>query len=186
MTTDEARRIERGESSFPRICDNTKSENTVKIRGWAMASLPFCTVLLLAMAQSGSAVSSDEKYVPQLGDIMNAAQTRHIKLWYAGKAANWEFAGFELARLKTNLVDAALLYSGIPVTNVTTLAAPLQSVSDAIDAKDNQRFAKAYGELTSGCNACHQSMERSFIAIRTPVEQPFGFGDQLFAPQGRK
>jgi hypothetical protein len=151
-----------------------------------MASLLLCAVLPLAMTQSASAGSSDEKYVPRLGDIMNAAQTRHIKLWYAGKAANWELASFELARLKTNLVDAALLYSGIPVTNVTTLAGPLQSVSDAIEAKDNQRFTKAYGELTGGCNACHQSMDRSFIAIRTPTEQSFGFGDQLFAPQGKK
>jgi len=151
-----------------------------------MASLLLCAVLLLAITQSGPAASADEKYVPQLGDIMNAAQTRHIKLWYAGKGANWELASFELARLKTNLVDAALLYSGIPVTNVTTLAAPLQSVSDAIEARDNRRFAKAYGDLTGGCNACHQTMERSFIVIRTPTEQSFGFGDQVFAPQGKK
>jgi len=140
----------------------------------------------LAMAQSGSRSSTGEQYVPRLGDIMNAAQTRHIKLWYAGKAANWELAAFELRQLKTSLVDAALLYSGIPVTNVTTLAAPLQSVSDAIEAKDGTKFAKAYGELTGGCNACHQSMERSFLVIRTPTEQPFGFGDQVFTTQGRK
>jgi hypothetical protein len=158
----------------------------MRLRGWVVALLLLCAVAPLAAAQSGSAGSSDEKYVPRLGDIMNAAQARHIKLWYAGKAANWELAGFELRQLKTSLVDAALLYSGIPVTNVTTLAAPLQSVADAIAAKDASRFAKAYGELTGGCNACHQSMERSFISIRTPTEQPFGFGDQLFAPQGKK
>jgi len=158
----------------------------MKIRGWVVAWLLLCAVVPLAMVQSSSAGSSDEQHVPRLGDIMNAAQTRHIKLWYAGKAANWELAGFELGLLKTNLVDAALLYSGIPVTNVTTLAAPLQSVSDAIEAKNGARFAKAYGELTGGCNACHQSMERSFIAIRTPTEQPFGFGDQLFTSPGKK
>ena len=121
--------------------------------------------------------------IPKLGDIMNAAQTRHIKLWYAGKAANWELAAFELHRLKAGLVEAAMLYSGIPVTNVTTLQAPLQSVADAIAAKDRQRFVKAYGEVTGGCNACHQSMERSFIAIRTPTDQPFG--DQIFPSQKR-
>lgn len=158
----------------------------MRLRGWVPAFLLIGAAVPLAMAQSGSAGSSDERYVPRLGDIMNNAQMRHIKLWYAGKAANWELAGFELRQLKTNLVDAALLYSGIPVTNVTTLATPLQAVSDAIEAKDGSRFAKAYGELTGGCNACHQSMERAFVAIRTPAEQPFGFGDQLFAPQGRK
>jgi hypothetical protein len=56
----------------------------------------------------------------------------------------------------------------------------LQSVEDAIGAKDAKRFEKAYGELTAGCNACHGTMQRSFIAIRPPTDQPFG--DQVFAP----
>jgi hypothetical protein len=152
---------------------------TMKLHGWITALL-----LMSALAPSAIAQSQEEQYVPKLGDIMNAAQTRHIKLWYAGKAANWELAAFELRQLKAGLVEAALLYSGIPVTNVTTLQAPLQSIADAIAAKDGQRFAKAYGELTAGCNACHQSMGRSFIAIRTPTDQPFG--DQIFSPQNKK
>ena len=93
---------------------------------------------------------------------------------------------YEIRQLKANLVEAALLYSGIPVTNVTTLTAPLQSVADAIAARDGKRFTAAYGELTGGCNACHQSMERGFVSVRIPAEQSFGFGDQNFAPQGRK
>jgi hypothetical protein len=48
---------------------------------------------------------------------------------------------------------------------------------------DPEKCAAAYGELTGGCNACHQSMQRSFIAIRTPTDQLFG--DQIFAP-GKK
>jgi cytochrome c556 len=156
----------------------------MKLRGSIAAVVLICVSVVSAMAQSRLEASRDEAYVPKLGDIMNAAQTRHIKLWYAAKAANWDLARFELGQLKANLVEAALLYSGIPVTNVTTLAPPLQSVADAIDAKDGQRFAKAYGDLTGGCNACHQSMERAFIVIRTPTEQPFG--DQVFPPAGKK
>jgi hypothetical protein len=158
----------------------------MKLREWIAAVLLLSASAGLAAAQSSIDASPGEPYVPRLGDIMNNAQTRHIKLWYAAKAANWELAAFEIRQLKANLVQAALLYSGIPVTNVTTLAAPLQSVADAIEAKDGKRFAAAYGELTGGCNACHQSMERAFISIRTPAEQPFGFGDQLFTPQGKK
>jgi hypothetical protein len=47
-------------------------------------------------------------------------------------------------------------------------------------AKDSGKFAKAFGELTAGCNACHQSMERGFIVMRVPTEDPFS--DQRFAP----
>jgi len=101
-----------------------------------------------AVAQGLEQPPSDQQYVPRLGDIMSAAQTRHDKLWLAGKAGNWELADYELRQLKASLVEAAMLYSGIPVSNVTTLAAPLQSVSDAIGARDGQRFARSFGELT--------------------------------------
>ena len=154
----------------------------MKRYGWMLALPVLMTFSASAIAQSRSERS--EPYVPRLGDIMIGAQTRHIKLWYAGKAGNWDLAGFELGQLKTSLVEAALLYSGIPVSNVTTLSNPLQAVEDAIGAKDGKRFEKAYGDLTAGCNACHGSMQRSFIAIRPPTDQPFG--DQVFAPGGKK
>ena len=142
------------------------------------ASAPF------AIAQSVmNSPSNAQQYIPQLGDIMNTAQSRHIKLWLAGKAANWELATFELVRLKASLVEAAVLYSGIPVSNVTTLANPLGDVAGAIEAKDGRGFAKAYGELTAACNGCHQSMARPFLVIRAPTEQPFG--DQVFSPPGK-
>jgi hypothetical protein len=150
----------------------------------SIAVLLISALVWSALVQSRLEAAQDQPYAPKLGDIMNAAQTRHIKLWYAAKAGNWELADFELHQLRASLVEAALLYSGIPATNVTTLSPPLESVADAIEAKDSRRFAKAYGELTGGCNACHQSMERSFILIRTPTEDPFG--DQVFAPAGKK
>ncbi|MDU1690867.1 MAG: hypothetical protein E6848_14830, partial [Bradyrhizobium sp.] len=110
-------------------------------------------------------------------------QVRHAKLWFAGQAKNWDLAGYELAQLKQSLSDAAAFYSGLPVDNVTTLSQPIQSISDAITAKDGKRFASAVTELTSGCNACHASMDRGYVAIRIPTEKPFG--NQDFRPQGR-
>ena len=77
---------------------------------------------------------------PRLGDIMNAVQTRHIKLWFAGKAQNWDLAAYELRQLKAGLLEAAVLYEGIPVSNVTTMTKPVQSISDAIDGKDFKRL----------------------------------------------
>ena len=112
---------------------------------------------------------------------METAQTRHVKLWLAGKAQNWELAAYELRQLEASLAEAAVMYSGLPVSNVTTLATPLQAASAAIDAKDGSRFAKAFAEVTDGCNACHRSMGRGFVVMRIPTEQPFG--NQVFVPQ---
>lgn len=153
-------------------------------RGWILAAVLACASVPLTPAQFGSAAWAGEDYVPQLGDIMNAAQTRHIKLYFAGKAQNWDLADYELQKLQTNLAEAAMLYEGIPVNNVTKMVEPLKAIADAIKAKDVRRFGTTITELTAECNACHQSMNRGFIAIRLPTAQPFA--DQIFAPPGKK
>ena len=62
--------------------------------------------------------------------------------------------------LKTSLADAALLYDNLPVSNLTTLLPPLQSIVDAANAKNARNFANGMRELTDGCNACHRSLGR--------------------------
>jgi hypothetical protein len=158
-------------------------EFAMKLRGWTVALALLGASTALGMAQDLKSPSAGE-YVPRLGDIMSAAQTRHQKLLFAAKAQNWELAAFELSQLKASLVEAALLYSGIPISNVTTLEAPLRAVSDAIAAKDGHGFAKAFGDVTEGCNSCHRSMKRSFVVIKVPTDQQ-PFGNQQFSPQGK-
>lgn len=156
----------------------------MKFRGWMLALLLTGSTVAVAMAQSGFNVPADQQYVPQLGDIMDRVLVRHQKLDLAARARNWELAAYESRQLRANLAEAALLYSGIPVTNVTTLASRLETVEKAISAKDSQAFAKGFTELTGGCNECHQSMGRAFIMIRQPTEQPFG--NQQFKPKGER
>lgn len=138
----------------------------------------------LGLAQGGKFTPPSEDYIPRLSDIMSSIQARHLKLWYAGKAANWDLAAFEYRQLKAGLVEAARLYAGIPVSNVTTMADPMQSVEDAISAKDVRHFAKTFSGLTEACNGCHVSMARPYIVIQVPTErQPPG--NQLFSPPGK-
>jgi hypothetical protein len=147
------------------------------------ALLMACCLAPAVVAQPKLEVSPGEQYLPRLGDIMNAVQTRHIKLSLAGKAQNWDLAAYELRQLKAGLLEAAVMYQGIPVSNITTMSAPVQAIADAIAARDSQGFVKASGELRAGCNACHQSMERGFIVIQPATAAPFG--DQSFAPRGK-
>ena len=159
-------------------------EHEMKLRGYIVAVLMACSLTTLAIDQSGNVrAMSAEQFVPRLGDIMNNIQLRHIKLSFAGKARNWELAAYELGQLKAGLVEAAVMYEGIPVTDVTMMTSPLKAIDDAIAAKDGKRFGKLFGELTTGCNACHQSMSRGYIVMRVPTEQPFS--NQVFPPQGK-
>jgi hypothetical protein len=155
----------------------------MKLRGYMATLLTFRLLTSLAVAQGGMNTLTTEQYVPRLGDIMNAIQFRHMKLWFAGKALNWELAAYELRQLESGLMEAATLYAGIPATNVTRMTGPAQSVADAIEAKDSRLFAKSFAEFTDGCNACHQSIGRGFIVMRVPTESPFN--NQAFPPQAK-
>jgi hypothetical protein len=152
----------------------------MKFRGWMLGLL--VTGSSMALAQSGFNVPSSDQYVPQLADIMNAAQLKHQKLYLAGEARNWPLAAFESRQLRNSLAEAAVLYSGIPVSNVTTLASKLEAVNNAIAAKNGKGFTEAFAELTGGCNECHRSMGRPFIVMRQPTDHPFG--NQQFLPKG--
>lgn len=136
----------------------------------------FCIGLILAPL----AVAQQEIYRPPLGDMMSAIQARHIKLWFAGKFGNWDLAAYEVGEIRASLENAANLYRGIPAELVTNTADPIEAIRDGIEAKDSAKFAKAYGDLTAACNACHSGIGRGFIVIRVPTISPFT--DQSFAP----
>ena len=151
----------------------------MKIRVLVLVLLVSVGTVALAVAQSSREPMSRGEYVPRLGDIMAAKQWRHIKLWFAGRQRNWDLAAYELAQIKASLADAATLYSNIPVSDVTLMSAPIQSINKAIESKDGVSFTKAFSDLTAGCNSCHREMGREFITIQVPAVSPFS--DQLFA-----
>ncbi|MGP9812570.1 hypothetical protein ACTZWT_13750 [Rhodopseudomonas sp. NSM] len=120
----------------------------------------------------------------RLADLMEAAQTRHIKLWFAGITGNWKLAGYQTRQIKTRLQDAASLYQSLPVDDVTTMAKPIAALSVAIAAEDSKAFVKAYGDLTAGCNSCHRELKIGFIELKAPAANPFS--DQVFGAGKKK
>lgn len=138
-------------------------------------------VSLSSLSSVHAAGEAIPQYEPRLADIMSTTQLRHMKLWFAGASPNWDLAAYELRQLKAGLVEAALLYPGIPISNVTTMAAPIQAIADAIDEKSTRKFADSFTKLTSGCNACHQSVGLGFLVMRVPTASPFS--DQVFPPK---
>jgi hypothetical protein len=156
----------------------------MKLRNWYVVLAISAGAMTSAIAQDFQPSPSARQYAPRLVEIMNAAQLQHLKLWFAGKSKNWDLAAFELRQLTDSLAQAAIFYPGIPVSNVTTMKEPLLSIADAISAGDGRKFAVSMRALTDGCNACHTSMERGFIAIGVPTDQQPP-ANQIFAPMGK-
>ena len=137
--------------------------------------------LFIGLILAPLAVAQQELYRPPLGDIMGKIQLRHIKLWFAGKARNWELATYEVNEIKASLESAADLYRGIPVELINDTVDPIIAIGKAVETKDSAAFTKAYGDLTAACNACHMGIGRGFIVMQIPNVSPFT--DQSFAPR---
>jgi hypothetical protein len=163
---------------------NRQRNDRMTLRNWCVALAISAGAVTSAIAQSDFPPSlGAKKDAPRLVEVMSMAQLQHLKLWYAGKSKNWDLAAYELRQLTNSLAEAALFYPAIPVSNVTTMKEPLLSIADAVAAGDHRKFVASMRVLTEGCNSCHTSMGRGFIAIGVPTgEQPPA--NQIFSPLG--
>jgi len=76
---------------------------------------------------------------------MSMTQFRHFKLWYAGREKNWNVAKYELGQIRASFGDAMTYYPGLPMSDMTTMAKPSVLLDAAIQAKDEDKFARAFG-----------------------------------------
>src|SRR5262249_32601960 len=80
--------------------------------GLIMFRTIFLSSVIAGLAMSGLACRqpSTPAYTPGLGEIMTLTQMRHSKLWFAGEAANWPLASYELDELHEGMDDAATFH----------------------------------------------------------------------------
>jgi hypothetical protein len=145
-------------------------------------------VLLVAAASAPSpaqqqmnmpAAGSTAPYHPGLGELMTAfVQPRHIKLGLAGRTRNWPYAAYALQELAETFDDVAKLVPkhddlAIPEMLKSTVVQPMKALDAAIKANDADAFNKAYADLTTACNACHNATNHPMIVIQVPTFSSF-------------
>jgi len=140
---------------------------------------------LASTVLAAAAQPAKESYAPGLGEFMTATQLRHAKLWFAGKARNWDLAAYEVDEIKEGLEDAIKqvpFHDGLPVGDMikTILLPALDAVDKAVETKSGAAFAAAFDKLTQACNTCHAGAKKEFIRIRRPTASPLT--NQDFAP----
>ena len=129
--------------------------------------------------------------LPHLADLMNEAmQVHHTKLWFAGHAANWVLADYEVKKIKETIEEiketivdiqiASAQWRRVPVGEMLgNVDSNLDALNQAINAKDKARFDTAYRGLTAACNACHVRAGQPQIKIMVPLSE----GDRMFPDQ---
>ena len=102
-------------------------------------------------------------------------QPRHVRPWVAAHSKDWPFAAYELGNLRGafgRLGQAHPMEHGIPLQVMipSVTAQPFEDLRKAMLAKDTTTFDRAYGDLTSACNACHQGTNHGVAFIRAPTD----------------
>ncbi|AMN42050.1 hypothetical protein [Rhodoplanes sp. Z2-YC6860] len=153
------------------------------LAGSVLVGLSLVAAVITAAAQ---APQPPQAYRPGVGDLMTATiQPRHAKIMLAGREANWPLAKYELHQLQEALdrvVQSWPRWKGLPLGGMVEAVekGPMADVEQAIDAKDSAQFVKAFGQLSEGCNACHQAANVGFVVIKAPDAS--SFPDQDFKP----
>lgn len=115
-----------------------------------------------------------EIYKPGIGEFMMNVQAHHTKLWFAGKAGNWSLATFEVEEIKEALSDVQEFNADEPETQtIPIIFPPLDSISKAIEQKNEIKFKKSFSLLTNTCNTCHRATRHGFNVIQIPESNPF-------------
>jgi hypothetical protein len=140
-----------------------------------------------ATSKGAGGTPSSEAFVPGLGELMSLQQMRHVKLWFAGRAANWDLAGYEVEELGEGFDDIVKFHpthKDSPVAPKDAIprmiTQPLADVRTAIERKDAAAFPIAYDALTAGCNNCHQATNFGFNRVQRPSTNPYP--NQVFTP----
>ncbi|SRR5258706_8127569 len=120
-------------------------------------------------------------YKPGLGEFMSGIQMHHAKLWFAGQNQNWPLADFEIHEIGESLDDIRKFCSDRPEVKVIGMInPPIDSVSNAIQQKNQLLFRNSFVFLTNTCNNCHKATEHAFNVVTIPVNLPVA--NQEFKP----
>ena len=155
--------------------------------------LVVCLAIVFAAACGGSqrgggaAGPAADAFVPGLGELMSLQQMRHVKLWLAGQAENWDLAAYEVDELGEGFDDIVRFHpthKDSPVAPKDAIprmiTEPLKQLRAAVDRKDARAFLESYDALTAACNNCHQATNFGFNRVQKPEANPYP--NQVFAP----
>jgi hypothetical protein len=113
---------------------------------------------------------------PELGQQMLELQIRHDRLWWAGKAGNWNLAYYMVSELSEALRGIEETNGDAPELQPEKLSEimpammdpAIRNVQEALAKKDTAAFAQAFDRLSASCNACHATAGVEFLHIQRP------------------
>jgi hypothetical protein len=80
---------------------------------------------------------------------------RYEELYWAGMDSNWEYADYQLTKMKLSLENALERRPKRRSSAEELFLPSLDELERAAAKRERAAFEEAFGGLTSGCNSCH-------------------------------
>lgn len=119
---------------------------------------------------------------PSQSHAMMDVGYQFANLWFAGEKKNWPLARFYFNETRSHIrwtirirpirkhpdgsaVDLKAIFDAIDSTVMETL-------KQAIEAKDSTKFVSSYKELVESCYACHKANGFNYLRPQIPTQPP--------------
>lgn len=96
---------------------------------------------------------------------------RYQELYWAGQDENWEYASYQLEKIKKAINNGLMRRPARAKSAQTFLHIALPNMQKAIDSKDTLTFNQEFNTLTAQCLACHSMEKVPYFTVKTPTRR---------------
>ncbi len=96
---------------------------------------------------------------------------RYQELYWAGKDQNWEYADYQLEKIKKAIEYGLERRPKRKSSAQHFLTVTLTQMNEALKKRDTVFFNKNFEMLTNSCISCHAMVKVPFFTVKTPTER---------------
>jgi len=112
-----------------------------------------------------------EKHFRGFDIAMIEVDYRYQELYWAGKDNNWDYASYQLDKIKLTIENALQRRPKRANSAENFLQNVLPEMKKSLGSKDTAIFNKTFEILTLSCNSCHIAEKVPFFTVKPPVQR---------------
>jgi len=112
-----------------------------------------------------------EKHFRGLDMAMIEIGYRYRELFWAGKDQNWEYAAYQVDKIKLSLENALQRRPQRAKSAQSFLQTILPEMKKSVESRDTMLFNNNFEILTLNCNSCHVAEKVPYFNVQPPSQR---------------
>jgi len=112
-----------------------------------------------------------EKQLRGLDVAMVEIGYRYQEFYWAGMDSNWEYADYQLTKMKLSLENALERRPKRRPSAEELFLPSLDEMKRAVATRQRGAFEESFGGLTAGCNSCHVAEGVASFRVERPADR---------------